>query len=92
MGSCGRPWIQSVLIHCDQQDMTRRETDVPAKVGYLAIDTVDPNSLAPFWCGLLGVEIDTTIGVGDFLILSPTGEGLTVGFQKVPEIKSTQTL
>jgi hypothetical protein len=25
---------------------------MPAKVGYLAIDTVDPGALAPFWCGL----------------------------------------
>ena len=45
---------------------------MPTKVGYVAIDTVDPNGLAPFWCGLLGVHVDTTIGDGDFLILSPT--------------------
>jgi predicted enzyme related to lactoylglutathione lyase len=57
-------------------------------VGYLAIDTVDPIRLAPFWCGLLGVEVDTTIGDGEFLILSPTAEGLTVGFQRVPETKA----
>jgi hypothetical protein len=25
---------------------------MPAKVGYLAINTIDPNSLASFWCGL----------------------------------------
>ena len=60
---------------------------MPAKVGYLAIDSIDPNGLAPFWCGLLGVQVDTTIGDGDFLILSPTEEGLTVGFQRVPEMK-----
>jgi len=24
-----------------------------AKVGYLVIDSVDPEALAPFWCGLL---------------------------------------
>jgi hypothetical protein len=45
---------------------------MPAKVGYLAIDTIDPNELAPFWCGLLGVRVDTTIGDGESLILSPT--------------------
>ena len=61
---------------------------MPAKVGYLAIDTVDPNGLAPFWCGLLGVSVDTTIGDGEFLLLSPTAEGLTVGFQRVPETKA----
>ena len=60
---------------------------MPAKVGYLAIDSIDPNRLAPFWCGLLGVHVDNTIGDGDFLILSATEEGLTVGFQRVPEAK-----
>jgi predicted enzyme related to lactoylglutathione lyase len=61
---------------------------MPAKVGYLVIDTLDPNELAPFWCGLLGVQVDTTIGEGEFLILSPTEDGLTVGFQRVPEAKT----
>ena len=61
---------------------------MPAKVGYLAIDTVDPNALSTFWCGLLGVEVGTTIGDGDFLLLAPTAEGLTVGFQRVPETKT----
>ena len=61
---------------------------MPAKVGYLAIDSIDPNALAPFWCGLLGVDVDTEIGDGEFLLLSPTTEGLTVGFQRVPETKS----
>ncbi len=59
-----------------------------AKVGFVATDTVDPNGLAPFWCGLLGVQVDTVIGDGDFLILTPTEEGLTVGFQRVPEAKT----
>jgi predicted enzyme related to lactoylglutathione lyase len=59
-----------------------------AKVGFLAIDSVDPNLLAPFWCGLLGVQIDTTIGEGVFLLLTPTEEGLTVGLQRVPERKA----
>ncbi len=58
-----------------------------AAVGYLAIDSVDPDRLAPFWCGLLGVEVDTTIGQGQFLLLSATKDGLTLGFQKVPEAK-----
>ena len=61
---------------------------MPAKVGCLAIDTVDPNRLAPFWCGLLDVHVDTTIGDGEFLVLSPTEDGLTVGFQRVPETKA----
>jgi predicted enzyme related to lactoylglutathione lyase len=62
--------------------------EVPAKIGYLAIDTVDPKALAPFWCGLLGVRMDTTIGEGEFLLLSATEEGLIVGFQRVSEVKA----
>ena len=61
---------------------------VAARIGYLAIDTVDPKGLAPFWCGLLGVQVDTAIGEGEFLLLSPTEEGLVVGFQRVPEAKT----
>ena len=57
-----------------------------AKVGYLAIDTTDPEGVAPFWCTLL--DVDATIGDGAFVILSPTQEGLTVGFRRVPEAKA----
>jgi predicted enzyme related to lactoylglutathione lyase len=61
---------------------------MPASVGYLVIDTVDPAPLSTFWCGLLDVEIATTIGEGTFVVLSPTKGGLTIGFQRVPEAKS----
>lgn len=61
---------------------------MPAKVGYLAIDAIDPDGIAPFWCDLLGVHVDTAIGDGEFLILSPTDDGLTIGFQRVPEMKA----
>jgi predicted enzyme related to lactoylglutathione lyase len=60
---------------------------MPAKVGYLVIDAADPERLAPFWCGLLAVSVDATIGDGEFLVLSPAEGGLTVGFQRVPEAK-----
>jgi predicted enzyme related to lactoylglutathione lyase len=59
-----------------------------AKVGYLVIDSVDPDRLATFWCALLGVKVDATIGEGEFLVLSPSEDGLTVGFQRVPETKA----
>jgi predicted enzyme related to lactoylglutathione lyase len=36
---------------------------------------------------VLGVNVDTEIGEGDFLLLTPTEEGLVVGFQRVPEAK-----
>src|ERR1700693_457434 len=61
---------------------------MPASVGYLVIDTVDPAPLTLFWCGLLDVEIATTIGDGQFVVLSPTKGGLTIGFQCVPEAKA----
>jgi hypothetical protein len=86
----------SILENCPSQvgkapelvPATKGEARMPAKVGYLAIDTIDPNGIAPFWCGLLGVHVDTTVGEGDFLILSPSVEGLIVGFQRVPEMKA----
>jgi predicted enzyme related to lactoylglutathione lyase len=61
---------------------------MPAKVGYLVIDAADPERLASFWCGLLAVSVDATIGDGEFLVLSPAEDGLTVGFQRVPEAKA----
>jgi predicted enzyme related to lactoylglutathione lyase len=61
---------------------------MPASVGYLVIDTVDPAPLTTFWCGLLDVRVATTIGEGQFVVLSPTKSGLTIGFQRVPEAKA----
>jgi predicted enzyme related to lactoylglutathione lyase len=61
---------------------------MPASVGYLVIDTTDPQQLTPFWCGLLAVQVEESIGDGQFIVLSKTADGLTVGFQQVPEAKS----
>jgi len=61
---------------------------MPASLGFLVIDTTDPERLAPFWCGLFDVEVATRLGDGVFVVLSPTKDGLTVGFQKVPEAKA----
>ncbi len=63
---------------------------MPAAVGYLVIDTVDPTALAPFWCALLDVAVGETLGGGDFVVLTPTADGLTVGFQRVPESKTVK--
>ena len=59
-----------------------------ASVGYLVIDSRDPQSLAPFWCALLDVGVAESIGSGQFVVLTPTADGLTIGFQQVPEAKS----
>jgi predicted enzyme related to lactoylglutathione lyase len=61
---------------------------MPASVGYLVIDSIDPLALAPFLCALLDTAVDTTFGEGEFLVLSPTADGLTVGFQRVTEHKT----
>ena len=61
---------------------------MPASVGYLVIDAADPDRLAQFWCGLLDVSVDATIGDGQFMVLSAARDGLTVGFQRVPEAKA----
>jgi predicted enzyme related to lactoylglutathione lyase len=61
---------------------------MPASIGYLVIDATDPSQLAPFWCGLLDVDVETTIGDGQFVVLAPTQDGLTVGFQQVPDTKA----
>ncbi|HTR71008.1 MAG TPA: VOC family protein [Mycobacteriales bacterium] len=57
-------------------------------VGFLVIDSADPERLAEFWCGLMDVEIAERIGEGQFVVLRPTADGLTIGFQKVPEPKT----
>ena len=59
-----------------------------ASVGYLVIDATDPERLAQFWCGLLDVRVDTTLGDGQFVVLSAAKDGLTVGFQRVSEDKA----
>jgi predicted enzyme related to lactoylglutathione lyase len=59
-----------------------------ASVGFVAIDSVDPVRLAEFWSALLEAPVGETLGDGEFVLLSPTAEGLTIGFQWVPEAKS----
>ena len=61
---------------------------MPASVGYLVIDSTDPQRLARFWCALLDVQVDATMGDGQFIVLSQAKDGLTVGFQQVPDAKS----
>jgi predicted enzyme related to lactoylglutathione lyase len=61
---------------------------MPASVGYLVIDANDPERLARFWCGLLAVGVEATIGNGQFVVLSAAGDGLTIGFQRVGEGKA----
>ena len=64
---------------------------MPASIGYLVVDSTDPDRLVPFWSALLDVQVDTTIGDGQFVLLSPTKDGLTVGFQRVPDARAART-
>src|SRR5580700_4312259 len=61
---------------------------MPASVGFLVIDSVNPPELARFWGALLDVQVDSNIGDGQFIVLSATSDGLVVGFQQVPEAKA----
>jgi predicted enzyme related to lactoylglutathione lyase len=65
-----------------------RGYEMPASVGYLVIDSEDPGRITPFWCGLLDVEVESTLRDGQFVVLTPTQGGLTVGFQRIGEPKS----
>jgi hypothetical protein len=56
-----------------------------AKVGYLAIDSVDRGTLAPFWGALLSASVARSIGEGDLHVVPPAADGLTVGFQRASE-------
>ena len=61
---------------------------MPASVGYLVIDATDPERLARFWCGLLDVGVEATIGDGQFVVLSAAGGRVHRGFQRVGEGKA----
>ena len=63
---------------------------MPASVGYLVIDSQNPARVTPFWCDLLGGEVETTIGDGQFVVLTAAKDGLTLGFQRVSETKSSK--
>ena len=62
--------------------------DVSVKIGYLVQDAVDSKRLARFWCELLGTQIDTEVGEGEFIVLATTAEGYSIVIQRVPELKS----
>jgi predicted enzyme related to lactoylglutathione lyase len=51
------------------------------------IDSQDPERIVPFWCGVLDVQVTSRPGDGQFVRLTPTGDGLTLLLQPVPEPK-----
>jgi hypothetical protein len=61
---------------------------MPASVGFIVIDTMDPDGLVPFWSRLLGVEVESTVGDGQYVVLAATPGGYTIAFQRVPDAKA----
>jgi hypothetical protein len=59
-----------------------------AKVGFIVIDTVDPEALAPVWCEILGERVDLRIDDGRFVVLTASEGNPVVAFQRVPERKA----
>ena len=58
----------------------------PARLSHVIVDCADPEALAGFWAGVLGVEVDHR--TGPYVFLRPTAEGgPALGFQRVPEPK-----
>src|SRR5207247_3760220 len=68
--------------------LSERGEHMPASVGFIVIDTTDPDGLVEFWGALLDVAVDSTVGGGQFVILAPTTGGYTLTVQRVPEAKS----
>ena len=56
---------------------------------YVNIDTQDPERITPFWCDLLGVEVQSIRDDGRYIVLEPAPSlgGLMLVFQRVPESK-----
>lgn len=59
-------------------------------VQFIVMDTQDPDRIAPFWCEVLGTEVETTVGEGQFVLLAATQGCPPLAFQKVPESKSVK--
>jgi hypothetical protein len=55
-----------------------------AGICHCTIGAIDPERLACFGRGLLDVEAGTTIGDGQFVVLSASKDGLTIGVQRIP--------
>ena len=60
-----------------------------ATVAFIVIDSVDPDTLAPFWAELLGVAVEHRLEDGQYVILGrPASGGPRLTFQRVPEAKA----
>jgi len=68
-------------------DQTGPAAGIPA---YIVIDTLDPDSITPFWCALLGVDVFGVRDDGHYVTLGPSPSlpgSMMLCFQAVPEAK-----
>jgi predicted enzyme related to lactoylglutathione lyase len=57
---------------------------------WIVIDSVDPATIAPFWCALLGVEERGWFSDDYLLLTDGGGVAPKIAFQRVPEAKSVK--
>ncbi len=60
------------------------------RVDALVIDGADTMRLAEFWAGLLGTEIASVDGDGQYVDLAPNERAPALRFQRVPERKGVK--
>jgi predicted enzyme related to lactoylglutathione lyase len=64
--------------------------DMPPQLPpYVTFDSQDIERITPFWCELLGVDVQSVRDEGRYVILAPSRAvgGMMLAFQKVPEAK-----
>jgi predicted enzyme related to lactoylglutathione lyase len=57
---------------------------------FVVMDTHDPDTIVPFWCEVLGTEVDATVADGQYTLLKATEGCPPLAFQRVPEGKSVK--
>jgi predicted enzyme related to lactoylglutathione lyase len=57
---------------------------------WIVIDSVDPATIAPFWCALLGVQERGWYSEDYLLLTDGGGIAPRIAFQRVPEAKSVK--
>jgi predicted enzyme related to lactoylglutathione lyase len=64
--------------------------DAVGELNALAIDCADPLQLAGFWAAVLGTEIESSLGDGQYVDLRPVRGAPILRFQRVAEPKATK--
>jgi len=59
-----------------------------ARIGYVVLDTVDPERIVGFWSELLGRPIEDRLNDGQYVTLAAEAGSPGFSLQRVPEAKS----